>query len=148
MLVGAAVGLIVYKYNGYVNLHARSFGNPILYLLGALNGSAAVIFASGLLARAQKGLWGRVKKYWIWYGQHSLIILGWQSLLIRLYIEFMNHYYGQQLSLYQFSWKHAIISTVIVAFIVCPVICLCWDKLKQRCIREKRKVKNEKNTSA
>lgn len=148
MLAGAVVGLIVYKYNGYVNLHARSFGNPVLYLLGALSGSAAVVFASGLLAKAQKGIWSEIKRYWIWYGRHSLIILGWQSLLIRLYIEFVNHYYEEQLSLYQFPWKHSIISTIIVAFIVCPTICLCWDKIKQRCVRGKRKAKNEKNTGA
>lgn len=121
---------LVYAQNGSVNLHGLSFGSAELYMLGGLLGSMAVVAASALIARGATGWMLWAKKGLIWYGQHSLTILGLQSLSIRLYIEAMNHFFGQELVLYNFSIKHTLVCTVLVAFVVCPAGCALLDLIK------------------
>lgn len=141
-LLGAVVGtvgvFVVYKYNGYVNLHGLNFGAGELYLLGGLFGTLAVVGASALVSRWSVGIFKWCKAVLIWYGRHSLMILGLQSLLIRLYIVAMGHFFGIRLDLYQFPRKHTVICTVLVAFVVCPLLCLLWDGMKTR-LKEMRK---------
>lgn len=131
-VLGVFLTVIIHKSNGSVNLHGLSFGNPVLYLTGGLAGSFAVIGISALIERlGSKGLsW--VKKLLVWYGQHSLTILGTQSILIRLYIVAVKHFRGTELILYQFPRKHTVICTLLVTVIACPVICFLLDFLKSR----------------
>ena len=129
-VLGVFFTVIIHKSNGSVNLHGLSFGNPVLYLAGGLAGSFAVIGISALIEKA--GVLSRLKNILIWYGQHSLTILGTQSLLIRLYIMVFRHFKGTELILYQFPRKHAVICTVLVTVIACPAACFLLDFVKSR----------------
>lgn len=131
IIAGVASGIGVYyiwKQNGYVNLHGLSFGSAELYLLGGCLGTLAIVGISSLISRVRGSV---VKHVLIWYGRHSLTILGLQSLLIRLYIVVMSNVFGIQLGLYQFPIKHTVLSTILVAFVVCPLVCILEDLLKK-----------------
>lgn len=119
--VSVAATLIVFKFNGYVNTHGLTYNNPILFVLGGFAGSVAVFGASALISRISEGVPHYGKKILIWYGQNSLIVLGFQSLLIRLYALYITTYRGENIMLYAFPYTHAIISAVLVAFVLCPI---------------------------
>lgn len=119
--VSVAATLIVFKFNGYVNTHGLVYNNPLLFIAGGLSGSIAVFGASALIARITEGVPHYCKKILIWYGQNSLAVLGFQSLIIRLYALYIATYRGENLMMYSFPYTHAFISTVLVAFVICPV---------------------------
>lgn len=127
---GIILTLIIYRFNGYVNLHGLNFGDSGFYLMGGLAGTMAVAGFSEFLAKGKTGIVRELKKILSYYGRHSLIILGVQSLLIRLYIV-LNGYRGITLTLYGFSYKHTFICFVWVSFVVCPLICLSLDFIKR-----------------
>lgn len=130
-MVFSCVGVfIIYRYNGYVNLHGLAYHSAELYLLGGILGTMAVVTFSVLLEKTDLSLFKRIKSILLWYGRHSLHILGMQSLLIRLYIVFVNHIFGVKLTLYFFPWQHCLVSTIIVAFIICPILCCLVDRIK------------------
>lgn len=122
--------IMVLAYNGYVNLHGLQFGNAIFYIAGGIIGTLIIVSASRLTIRTNTDLSKTVKSIVTFYGTNSLIILGIQSLLIRLYIEFCNRVFETQLSLYQFPLKHTVISTTIIGFIICPIVCIFWKFMK------------------
>lgn len=130
-MVLSCVGVfIVYRYNGYVNLHGLTYHSAELYLLGGILGTTAVVMLSVLLEQADVSLFKRIKSILLWYGRHSLHILGMQSLLIRLYIVFVYRIFDVNLTLYFFPWQHCLVSTIIVAFIICPILCCLIDRVK------------------
>lgn len=116
---------MIYKWNGYVNLHGLRFGNPVAYFAGGIVGSLFVIDLSGLIEKMDLF---KIKEILLFYGKNSLIILGFQSLLIRLYIVVLQRL-GIELSLYRFPLKHAVLCFVLVAFIECPLMCVLWKCL-------------------
>lgn len=122
--------LLVYRENGYVNMHGLQFGSAELYLLGGILGTVSVAAVSCLLSRGSRGPVLIVRKLLNWYGQHSLTILGLQSLAIRLYLEGMNRVFGKELQMYRFPIKHTVVCTVLVGGVVCPVCCLAIDAVK------------------
>jgi len=123
--------LLVYRENGYVNMHGLQFGGSELYLLGGVLGTVSVVSVSCLLSRGSKGLMLAVRRILIWYGRHSLTILGLQSLAIRLYVVGMNRFFGKELQMYHFSIKHTIVCTLLVGGVVCPVGCLAVDAIRK-----------------
>ena len=124
--VFSVIGIwMIYKWNGYVNLHGLRFGNPVAYFAGGIVGSLFVIDVSGLIEKMDLF---KIKEILLFYGKNSLIILGFQSLLIRLYIVVLQRW-GIELSLYRFPLKHAVLCFVLVAFIECPLICVLWKCL-------------------
>ncbi len=120
---------IVYHYNGYVNLHGLSFGNPVLYFIGGILGSFSVICISVLIQMETKKV-ALIEKVMLFYGKNSLIVLGIQSLLIRLYIIMMG-VFGIELGLYHFPIQHTLICFFLVAGICCPIVCGVWTKCKK-----------------
>lgn len=130
VLSGAGL-LLVYRENGYVNMHGLQFGSAELYLLGGILGTVSVAAVSCLLSRGSGGPVLIVRKLLIWYGQHSLTILGLQSLAIRLYLEGMNRFFGKELQMYRFPIKHTVVCAVLVGGVVCPVCCLAIDAVKK-----------------
>ncbi len=145
-LVATAVTLVVFKFNGYVNTHGLVYNNPLLFVLGGLSGSLAVFGFSALISRISAGVPFYGKNILVWYGQNSLVVLGFQSLLIRLYALYIATYRGEFLSLYAFPYTHAFISTVLVAFLLCP-ICV-WLQHKVTDIFHKKGQSYEKNSGA
>lgn len=128
---GALGVYVVHGYNGYVNLHGLNFGRSELYLAGGLYGALSVVGLSMLIVRCSKGVFKWLRSIFVWYGLHSLTILGLQSLLIRLYIVVMARYFDVKLTLYVFPIKHSLICFALVSFVVCPVICIFVDSIKK-----------------
>lgn len=136
LIIFSAITWLAYVNNGYVNLHGLTFGNPFWYIVGGLAGSLAMLSLCCLISRL-KGFAAVLKKLLLWYGRRSLRILGVQSLLIRLYVLLANTYRGSGLKLYAFPWKHAIFSSIIVTFILCPAICIALDAF-DKIIKQKK----------
>ncbi len=132
--------LAVYKKNGYVNTHGLIVNDPTLFLLGGLCGTLAVIGISMLVARFRREIFLDTKRVLLWYGRNSLYVLGFQSLLIRLYCTLFNHYRHGQLGMYNFPWSHAINATIAVAFILVPLCVLSLNAVKRGGKRLKRKL--------
>lgn len=129
VLSGAGL-LLVFRENGYVNMHGLQFGSAELYLLGGILGSVSVVSVSCLLSRGNRGSARIVRKVLVWYGRHTLTILGLQSLMIRLYLTGMNRFFGKELELYRFPMKHAMVCAVLVGGIACPAGCLAVDAIR------------------
>ena len=117
----AAAVFLVWRLNGYVNMHALVWHNPVLYVLGGLAGSLMLILAA-METEAHLPAWWR--KASVWYGRATIGILGLQSLLIRLYLEICNRCFGRQLKMYQFGWKHTVLCTVLTGCVLCPALVL------------------------
>lgn len=130
-LLSAVCLFWVYSQNGYVNIRSILFGNPILYVMGGLSGSFAVIGISALITRLSTGFPAYVKQVFQWFGRHSLTFLGLQSLLIRLYVLFMDEYFGVNLAMYQFPAEHTWMPFVLVSFVVCPLMIFVHWMLKK-----------------
>lgn len=130
-VVTAAATLLIYQKNGYVNTHGLIFNDPLLFALGGLFGSLCVIGLSLLLARFTKEIFLDIKRLLMWYGRNSLLILGFQSLLIRLYVVLMNTYKHTALGMYSFPWSHAINCTILVAFVVAPLMAMTVNAVKR-----------------
>lgn len=130
VLSGAGL-LLVYRENGYVNMHGLQFGSAEMYLLGGILGTVGVVSVSCLISRGSRGPVRIVRKLLIWYGRHSLTILGLQSLAIRLYLEGMNHFFGKELQMYHFPIKHTVVCTALVGGVVCPMGCLAIDAVRK-----------------
>ena len=114
-------------FNGYVNLRGLCFKNPVLYLAGGLGGSGMIIGLGMLTSACCK----KAADAAAWYGRHSLHILGWQSLLIRLYILLCGQFAGVKLKLYYFSFPHDLFCTVLVGAVICPLLCVLWDRIRR-----------------
>lgn len=130
VIIGTAGLLLCYRFNGYVNLHGLQYGNPILYVVGSLAGTMMMIGISRILENLPD-CWGFLKRILLFYGKNSLIILGVQSLAIRLTILVFNSR-GHEFQLYRLPGKYALASMVIVAFGICPAVCFFLTLLNKR----------------
>jgi len=138
-LAGAVGLLIAYRFNGYVNTHGLTVGysgnglpgNAIWFLVGGLCGTAMIVAVSMLVARFEKEIFFDIKRVLMWYGRNSLYVLGFQSLLIRLYAAAFNHYRGGALGMYNFPLSHAINSFVLVGLVLVPVFVLSLNAGKR-----------------
>lgn len=138
--VVGAIGLwISYHFNGYVNTHGLTvgypenggLGNSVWFLIGGLCGTAAIVAVSMLIARFKNEIFLDTKRVLMWYGRNSLYVLGFQSLLIRLYASAFNHYRGGALGMYNFPLSHAINSFILVGLILVPVCVLSLNAGKR-----------------
>ena len=119
---------IIYRFNGSMNLHGLTIGNPVLYILAGVSGSLAVVAFSMIVS-----LYFRVTKaVLLWFGRHSLIIMCTQSILIRLYIVGCERFFSEKLTLYSFNYKHAVICFALVCFLCEPLICVLSDAVRKK----------------
>ena len=125
--VSAAILAAAYVLNGYVNMHGLRFGNPVLYLLGGISGTVLTVGITMLLSSSRLPVILELKEILLYYGKNSLLIMGIQSLLIRLYI-LIRESQGYKLRLYHFGASDSVICTVLVAFLCCPLICFIYTK--------------------
>jgi len=123
-VVSLVLLVLVYKKNGYMNTHGLEFGkSSILFLLAGFFGTVALVGVSMLVERLfTKDVFYDAKRILLWYGRNSLLVLGFQSLLIRLYVLAFNTFKGTQLGMYTFPWSHAINSTILVTFVFSPAL--------------------------
>lgn len=84
-----------------------------------------------MLSRCMTKLPSPLKNFWIFYGKNSLLIFGFQSLFIRLYLLFFSYIEGIDLRLYGDNpIIHQIGALVIVFFVVSPLNVRVIDYLK------------------
>lgn len=121
------ITVLVSCLNGKVNIHALTFKNPILYLLGALTGSGFVICLSKVLENSTE----KIKTLFVYYGKNSLIILGTQSVFIRLFILVENNLFGTEYKLYRLPVVDGLICFALVAFAISPFICSLSKKIRK-----------------
>lgn len=123
-VVSTVLLVLVYKKNGYMNTHGLEYGkSSVLFLLSGLFGTIALIGLSMLIERLfTREVFADAKRILLWYGRNSLLVLGFQSLLIRLYVLAFNTYRHTQLGMYTFPWSHAINSMILVTFIFTPLL--------------------------
>ena len=73
----------------------------------------------------------RLKSILLFYGRNSLVIFGFQSLFIRLYLYIFNHLQGLDMQLYQnYVFYHQIGAFFTVTFIVSPLIVMLYAQIK------------------
>lgn len=121
-------------FNGWTNLNGLFFGKiRALFYPIAFIGIFTCLFASSLIEKIG-GI--RIKKILVFYGRNSLLIFGFQSLLIRLYLLTFNQLEGLNMQLYANNpIVHQIGSFVAVSFIGSPLVVLLFKFLREKSIR-------------
>lgn len=132
-MVLAILFIMVYaagKLNGWTNLNSYDFGTiPILFYPISFFGIYVVICASVKLTNKAECKW--LKSILLFYGKNSLVIFGFQSLFIRLYLYAFNHLQGLDMQLYQnYVFYHQIGAFVVVTFIASPLMVIGFTHVK------------------
>ncbi len=127
----SGIGLIVcYLFNGYVNMHGLSFGNPLLYPVQGMMGILMILSVSIQTERIPSDLVRRIKETLILLGRDSLPIMGLQGLLVRLYALFFRSFFNEELIYCDFSPVHTI-PCVLVTICTCEIIIMASNKVRR-----------------
>lgn len=129
--IGIIATCCIYLKNGYVNMHGLNFGNGLFYFIGGICGSIAMISSALLISNSSGRIIEKVKNVLTWFGQQSIIVLGLQSVLIRLYVIIVSKFTKVNLQLYHFPMKHSIICFILVAFGICPILGILIGRIKK-----------------
>jgi hypothetical protein len=86
--------------NGTVNLHGLTFNNLVLYIVEAISGSLIVMCFCILLQGWHATAFILVKNVLSWIGRNSIIILGLQAIMIRVYLLILSSLCGVEYELY------------------------------------------------
>lgn len=123
--------------NGWSNINSLDFGNyKLLYYPVAFLGIYCVLGYCYMLSKQKGEIFQIIKKAFAFYGINSLVVFGFQSLLIRLYLLYFNENYGYSMVLYGNNPKiHQIGSFVLVTFILSPMIVCLFAYLRKHNIR-------------
>lgn len=112
IIVAALVTVLCTLYNGRVNLHGLIYKNVAVYIIGSLAGSAlTVLVALGLSHFCP------IKRFLEWVGKNSLLFIGFQSILIRLYITGANKLLSTDYKLYHLEGVHVLLSFMFVTLL-------------------------------
>lgn len=130
VFMGGIIFMLLASFNGETNVNTLSFGKyRILYYFIALLGIICTIRLSKIISECKNT---RLKKILLFYGKNSLIIFGFQSLFIRLYILICNHYCNEKLILYGNNpIYHQLGSFFVVAFVCSPIIVYLFSLIKR-----------------
>lgn len=113
----AGIGIVfmmMVVLNGRVNLHGITYGNPLLFIIGGLTGSAALIIVS---------IWAEsspFKSSLLYFGENTIYILGAQAIGIRVIIRVINRLLSSNYALYGLPYIWAAIAfagTIIFSII-------------------------------
>ena len=117
--------------NGSANMNSLELGRfRILYYPVAFIGIYAVAIISSYISKSKLLL---IKNFFKFYGINSLLIFGFQSLYIRLYLLFFNSVYDLDMKLYAANpYIHQLASFFVVTFILSPVTVLFFQFLKNK----------------
>lgn len=124
LVISAVLFVAGFTVNRWSNINSLDFGNiRLLYYPIAFLGIYCVMAFCYLLSHSELKYSGLIRRILSFYGVNSLIIFGFQSLFIRLYIQFFNENYGYSMVLYENNpMVHQIGSFIIVTFIISPLI--------------------------
>lgn len=121
--------------NGWSNMNSLDFGkHKILYFPIAFLGVFMVSFISDFIARNNQLAW--LKDFLTFYGKNSLLIFGFQSLFLRMYILSSNKIFGLNMRLYGGNpVLHQIMSFILLTFVTSPMVVFLWTRIiKERLI--------------
>ena len=137
LIVAFVLFVIGFTINRWSNINSLDFGNlRLLYYLVAFLGIYCVMSFCYLISMCKNKFSEYIRKMLSFYGVNSLIIFGFQSLLIRLYILFFNEKYGYSMVLYGDNpMFHQIGSFIIVTFIISPLIVEGFAYLRRHNLR-------------
>ena len=131
LLVLLTISLCV--LNKWSNINSLDFGRiRLLYYPIAFMGIASVCLVSKMLSSINCSA---LKSTLLFYGKNTLVIFGFQSLFIRLYLLLFNELQGLTMTLYGDNpIIHQIGSFCIVSFVMCPLVVLLFSALRARSI--------------
>lgn len=137
LFVALSIFVVGFAVNRWSNINSLDFGNVrLLYYPIAFLGIYCVLSFCFLLSQNNSKTAGYIRKLLSFYGVNSLIIFGFQSLFIRLYLLFFNEYYGYSMVLYGDNpIIHQIGSFVIVTFFISPLIVYGFAYLRRHNLR-------------
>lgn len=121
-------------FNGWSNINSLDTGKVrLLYYPIALMGIGSVCLISQLQGWEKLT---KTRKFFVFYGKNSLIIFGFQSLFIRLYLLFFNRVQNLNMVLYDNNpIYHQIGSFILVSFVLSPIVTLLFTFLRKKGIR-------------
>lgn len=117
--------------NDPVNINSLEFGKfRVLFYPIAFVGIFTVIFFSSLLSKKGPQIIVNILSY---FGKNSLIIFGFQSLYIRLYLYTCNQFWSLDMELYgENPLIHQVLSFLIIAFVLSPITVELFHFIKKR----------------
>lgn len=115
--------------NGSTNMNSLDFGRyKSLYFPIAFCGILAMCLLSGVFSK-----YSMLRNFFSFYGRNSLLIFGFQSLFLRLYLLSANKVFGLDMSLYaENPVLHQLISFMLVSFLASPLVVVCYG-ISARC---------------
>lgn len=121
LILMAAAALLAAWWDKPINIQHIMLGKESLsFYLVSLMGIAAVCMISHKIATSAPD---KVRRLFAFYGRNSLLVFGFQSLFIRMYLLVVNDITGENYRLYQDNpMIHQIGSFVVVTFIVMPLV--------------------------
>ncbi len=122
--------------NKTVNMHGLTLENPILYIMGGFAGSIIVIYISKVIEKYDLF---KIKHLLLWMGRNTLVMLGIQSVLVRIYILIIKVMFEEEYSLYFLPAKHQICCFVFT-MIFTVLITYIWNVIKGVTKIERKKV--------
>lgn len=134
LLMMAVCVYVLGRINGWTNLNSYDFGYiPFLFYFIALSGILVVLWISH---KIDTSICHELKNVLLFYGRNSLVIFGFQSLFIRLYLYIFNHLQGLDMQLYQNNeWYHQVGAFLVTAFVGCPLAVWVIGGLRKKGIR-------------
>lgn len=124
------VSVVLCVYNGWSNINSLDFGRiRLLYYPVAFMGIVSVCLVSQVITKLN---WKPLISFLTFYGKNSLLIFGFQSLFIRLYLYSFNQQEGLDMKLYGLNpWIHQIGAFLVVSFILSPLLVLTISYLRR-----------------
>lgn len=137
LIIFCLLFLLLSVLNGWSNINGLDFGRVRLAFYPiALLGIYCVMGISYLIEHASGNLAVHVRKILIFYGRNSLLIFGFQSLMIRIYIQTCNSWFGTNMILFANNpIEHQITCFLLVTFVVSPLIVEFFNFLRTKNIK-------------
>lgn len=135
--IACVIFICGFVINRWSNINSLDFGNiKLLYYPIAFIGIYCVLSFCYLLHSNNTKTGVLLRQFFTFYGVNSLIIFGFQSLFIRLYLLFFNENFGYTMVLYGDNpMIHQAGSFLIVTFLISPLIVYFFTFLRNHNIK-------------
>lgn len=134
LFLAGLITAITTEGNGWANMNSLDFGRvSLLYYPIAFVGIFFVCVTAEYICKQEYNL---IKQILIFYGKNSLLVFGFQSLYIRLYLLFFNKIFDLDMVLYGGNpIIHQLGSFILVTFVLSPLTVYFFQFLRDKGIR-------------